>query len=122
MQDYSYQRVSELDDKAKPWRRIYRCPATGLFVKLHVKRIDTKFGRISWAITGALCDERGTALRDENGDPLVHTRGHRFSVASDDAPGADSVARMAQDLEAQSLYVVARVESAALKREAAAAL
>lgn len=122
MTDQAYERVAELDDQAKPHRRVYRAPATGVYVKLHAKRLAGKFGRLSWSITGALCNSAGAAIRDANGEPLIHTREHRFAVASDRPAGDDEVEAMRADFERQCLFVVARVEAAALKMRAAETL
>lgn len=121
--DNSYTRVAELDDQAKPHRRVYRCPATGLYVKLHAKRVaGQKFGRLSWSIQGALCDATGKALTDAAGAPLIHMREHRFSVSSDRPADGDMVEAMRADFERECLFIVARVEAAALKMRAAETL
>lgn len=120
-----YVHLTELDDPAKPHRRVWRCEATGVYVKTHAIKMAEKFGRVGWKITGSLCDENGKALKDENEQPLVHARPHQFIAMPSNDPNATAeqqAAQLATDFDAALKYVVARVERAALVRAAAAAL
>lgn len=111
-----YEHLTALDDPAKPWRRVWRCPATGVFVKTHAKRKHQMgFGRLAWDVTGSQCDANGAALERGDGHAILDFR-HLFQVE----PHAET--DIAADLERELRFMVARVERAALNEEAAAAL
>lgn len=79
----AYVHVRDLDEAAKPYKRVWRCPATGIFVKTHAVRREVGYGRLKWDITGSLCDETGRALTDADGQPLIHVEAHGLSVQTD---------------------------------------
>lgn len=81
----SYTHITQLDDPEKPWKRVWLCEATGVYVKTHANRRDVGFGRIKWDMTGSLCDANGKALTDAQGAALVHVEGHGLSVQTDQA-------------------------------------
>lgn len=105
-----YQHQAELDDPAKPYRRVYACPATGKFVKIYTRRETPGFGMVVFRITGSECDETGSAIPGR----IVEMQ-HLVQIASD-----TDVVDIAGEVEAGRLYMVARAERAALHADAAA--
>lgn len=110
-----YEHLAALDDPAKPWRRVWRCPATGTFVKTHAKRIELGFGRLAWKVTASQCDVNGAALARGDGHAIL-AFDHIFQVEPHAATD------IAADLESELKFMVARVERAALNEIAAAQL
>lgn len=60
------ERITALDDPARPERRVYRTEG-GLYVKVYTIT-RRKFGRLDIFITASQCDETGKALRDPVND------------------------------------------------------
>lgn len=118
MTDNAYEHIAALDSADKPWRRVWRCPATGVHVKTHARRRSSAVGEASWRISGSVCDENGRALIHA-GKPAIVGRAYIFKVQSDaDWLAEEAADRAAQDLDASTRLVVARVEAAALKQRA----
>lgn len=85
MTEPAYVHVTALDERAKPYKRVWRCTAHNppLYVKTHADRRDAGFGKLKWSMTGSLCDADGKVLRDENDKPLIHVDGHGLTVQTD---------------------------------------
>lgn len=115
MTDNAYQHVAALDDPAKPHRRVWLCPATGIHVKTHCIAMPAPFGALVWRITGSWCDAFGKA-NDHDGAAAILAHEHQYQVLSDRAVDLES------ELEAEQRYMVAKVENAALNLQKARAL
>ncbi len=79
----TYVHQTQLDDAAKPYRRVYLCEATGIYAKVHANRRSVGFGKAKWEFTGSLSDETGKALRDDAGAVLIHIEPAGLSVFTD---------------------------------------
>jgi hypothetical protein len=125
MTDLNYEHLARLDDPKKPWRKVWRCPATGVHVKTHAKRKDTVLGKIVFEITVSACDEEGAALRRADGTAAVlhgseTLRPHLLQVAPE--ASRDDVEPIADRLDRELRFMVARVERAVLNEREAAKL
>lgn len=122
----NYLRLAEVDDPTRPWRRVYHCPATDIYVKVYAKRHPrSALGSLIWEVTGSHCDENGAALKRGDGAPAVlggaeRPHAHLLQIASE--PSANDVEPIADLLEREILFMVARVERAVLNEREAAAL
>lgn len=115
-----YERLHDLDDPERPWRRIYRCNATGVFVKAYVKRVDAPLGQLRWDITASACDENGGGAGDAVLGGRDEPQRHVFQDLAERAP--DEIEPLADRLERDVLFMVARVERAVLVQREAAGL
>lgn len=111
----SYDRLISLDDPERRWRRVYACTATGIFVKVYAKPKSSELGQCAWELTASACDQHGRALVRRNGVPAVlggidAPYRHLLQVAAD----ADVSEPLADLLEREVLFLVARVERAVL--------
>lgn len=108
----AYTHLKALDDPAKPYKRIYKCEATGVFVKIHADRKDVGFGKVKWSITGSQCDNTGKALTGAGGRPLVHIEPHGLSVLTDrglrHADARDLLRDLINAADAEAIAVVRR--------------
>lgn len=118
-----YVRIDALDDPEKPHKSVWRCP-TGVHVKLHTYKRDNGLGSITFEIIPTACDESGTALRRADGSVSYlggEQRKYRRLVKAVPARTED-VEPLADRLEREQLFVIARVERAVLDEREAAAL
>ena len=102
-----YKRRIDLDDPAKPWRRVYET-STGTLVKAHiiVKKM-AGFGRVAVDIIGAHCDASGKVLREEDGTLRIDEDG-RYALTTQ----SDSTADVAACVEVGVAHVIEQIETA----------
>lgn len=117
----TYTHVLELDDPAKPHRRVWRCPS-GVFVKTHAIPKDTGFGRLHWTVTGSQCDETGKALARGEGHAIHHLP-HELVIESEgDMTPEQRQTYIAEQFQEALMVMVRRVEAAAINEQAVSRL
>lgn len=110
--------LRELDDPAKPHRRVWRC-ASGVHVKTHAVAKDVGFGRVHLTFTGSHCDEAGRTLAHGDGY-AIHPDAHELVLNGDGDMTPDARAEYVREqYEAALLVAVRRVEAAVLNMAAA---
>lgn len=118
-----YEHLTQLDDPERPWRKVWRCPATDVYVKTYAQRTDGALGKVTFAITVSACDANGTSLTRPDGSKAIYggeakPRPRLLQInpmREDDEPIADK-------LDRELRYMIARVERAVLNEREAAGL
>jgi len=104
----NFERIAALDDAERPWRQIWRCPTTGVHVKIYARRKPAPFGKIVYEITGSACDAHGhgasdTVLAFSDARP----RPRLLQRHADRDPG--EIEPLAVELDREIRFVVAKV-------------